>query len=415
MTLTMTRNPADEILHVLLATEEGRQDPYLLYKALRDIAPLFRSELDGHWYASRYDDCKAILVAPQAGRGPGMVTRYGQNPALAERFTRRSRMTMIMQNPPEHTRLRGVVSRAFTPRRVAGLGERIHALLDPMLDQMAEAGEVDFMAALAFRLPVAVIGELVGVPVEEREQFRELVRITNRASEVGATTADLEAADRAAEYQDAYFADLVARKRCEPDDGLLSALIEIRDSGGPLSEEEMVGTGRLLFGAGFVTTTNLIGNGMVSFFRHPGEMARFWADPHGLAATAVDEILRYESVVQTNGRWVMEPLELGPEGYTEKIDSGEVVIPLVGGANRDPERFPNPERFDVARRGEMPLSFGWGIHHCLGAPLARLEAQTVFTRLAERFSRIEPAGRIPRFNTTFLRGVPSLPVRVTPR
>ncbi|MDQ1499238.1 MAG: hypothetical protein QOI86_2578 [Actinomycetota bacterium] len=420
MTITTSRatrhlSPADEILHVLLGTEAGRQDPYLLYRALRDIAPLFRSELDGHWYASRYDDCKAILVDPRAGRGPGMVTRYGQNPALAERLSRRMKMTMIMQNPPEHTRLRGVVSRAFTPRRVAGLGERILALLDPMLDRMAEAGEVDFMAALAFLLPVSVIGELVGVPAEEREQFRELVRITNRASEVGATTADLEAADRAIEYQDAYFADLVARKRKEPDDALLSALIEIHDSGGPLSEQEMVATGRLLFGAGFVTTTNLIGNGMVTFFRHPGEMARFWADPHGLAVTAVDEILRYESVVQTNGRWVFEPMELGPETETEKIDSGEVVIPLVGGANRDPERFPDPERFDVARKGEMPLSFGWGIHHCLGAPLARLEAQTVFTRLAERFARIELAGPIPRFSTTFLRGVPTLPVRLTPR
>ncbi|HEY4408443.1 MAG TPA: cytochrome P450 [Acidimicrobiia bacterium] len=411
MTITTTRSPADEILHVLLGTEEGREDPYLLYRALRDIAPLFRSELDGHWYASRYDDCKAILVDPRAGRGPGMVVRYGQNPALAERFNRRSKMTMIMQNPPEHTRLRGVVSRAFTPRRVAGLEDRIKALLDPMLDHMAEAGEVDFMAVLAFRLPVSVIGELVGVPEAEREQFRDLVRRVNLASEVGATAADLEDADRATEYQDAYFADLVARKRREPDDALLSALIEIRDSGGPLSEAEMVATGRLLFGAGFVTTTNLIGNGMVTFFRHHGEMARFWADPHNLAATAVDEILRYESVVQTNGRWVFEPMELGDE----KIDGGEVVIPLVGGANRDPERFGDPERFDVARRGEMPLSFGWGVHHCLGAPLARLEAQIVFTRLAERFARIEPAGPIPRFKTTFLRGVPSLPVRVTPR
>ncbi|HYH48551.1 MAG TPA: cytochrome P450, partial [Acidimicrobiia bacterium] len=129
MAITSIRSPADEILHVLLGTEEGRENPYLLYKALRDIAPLFRSELDGNWYASRYDDCKAILVEPRAGRGPGMVTRYGQNPALAQRFARRMKMTMIMQNPPEHTRLRGVVSRAFTPRRIAGLEERIGALL----------------------------------------------------------------------------------------------------------------------------------------------------------------------------------------------------------------------------------------------------------------------------------------------
>ena len=136
-----------------------------------------------------------------------MISRYGQNPALAARFRRRMRMTMIMHDPPEHTRLRGVVSRAFTPRRVAGLGDRIVALLEPMLDRMADEGDVDFMAVLAFRLPVAVIGELVGVPPEEREQFRDLVRITNRASEIGATTADLEAADRAIEYHHDFFAD----------------------------------------------------------------------------------------------------------------------------------------------------------------------------------------------------------------
>jgi cytochrome P450 len=406
---TITR--ADEILDRLFCTEAGRQDPYPLYRELRDTAPLYRSGLDGHWYASRYDDCKAVLVDPRCGRrADGLLTRHGQNPAVVERFRRRTRHTMLLQNPPEHTRLRGLVNRAFTPRRIAGLAGRIAELAGPMLDEMAEAGEVDLMAALAFRLPVHVIGELVGVPPADREQFRALTLANQAAMEPGAPPEAMEAADRAADDMEAYFHALVADKREEPQDDLLSALIELRDAGGPLSEEEMVATARLLFGAGFVTTTNLIGNGMVTFFHHPDEMARLWADPD-LAATAVDEVLRYESPVQANGRAVLETTELG--GVV--LEAGDTVIPLIGGANRDPARFTDPERFDIGRREEMPLSFGWGIHHCLGAPLARLEGQIVFTKFVERFSRMEPAGPEPPWNTAFLRGVDTLPVRVTRR
>jgi len=215
---------------------------------------------------------------------------------------------------------------------------------------------------------------------------------------------------RAADYQDAYFRELVTHKRKDPADDLLSALIELRDAGGPLSEEEMVATARLLFGAGFVTTTNLIGNGMLTFFRHPGEMERLWRDP-GLAGSAVDEVLRYESPVQANGRAVFETMEVGGQ----VLNAGDSVIPLIGGANRDPARFTDPERFDIGRREEMPLSFGWGIHHCLGAPLARLEGQVVFTRFVERFSAMELAGPEPPWNMAFLRGLDTLPVRVTPR
>jgi cytochrome P450 len=407
----VTLDRADQVLHRLLGTEEGRQDPYPHYRELRAIAPFYKSGLDGLWYASRYDDCKAVLVDPRCGRAEGrMVTRHGANPAMTQRFVRRMRHTMLLQNPPEHTRLRGLVSRAFTPRRIAELRPRIAELLDPLLDHMAEAREVDVMEVLAFRLPVTVIGELVGVPADEREQFRALVHATQAAAEPDAPPEVLAAADRAADYQDAYFSDLVARRRAEPTDDLLSALIEARDSGGPLSEEEMVATARLLFGAGFVTTTNLIGNGLLTFFRHPGEMDRLWADP-GLAATTVDEVLRYESPVQSNGRTVFETMEVA--GQT--LEAGDSVIPLVGGANRDPARFTDPERFDIGRREEMPLSFGWGIHHCLGAPLARLEGQVVFTRFVERFASMELAGPEPRWTTSFLRGVETLPVRVTPR
>jgi cytochrome P450 len=408
---TVTLDRADEVLHRLLGTEEGRQDPYPHYRELRQIAPFYKSGLDGLWYASRYDDCKAVLVDPRCGRSQGrLLNRHGTNPAMNERFVRRMRHTMLLQNPPEHTRLRGLVSRAFTPRRVAELRPRIVELLDPLLDHMAEAREVDVMKVLAFRLPVAVIGELVGVPPEDREQFREVGRTLQAASEPDAPPELLAAADRAAEHQEAYFFELVARRRAEPTGDLLSALIELRDAGGPLSEEEMVATARLLFGAGFVTTTNLIGNGLLTFFRHPGEMRRLWENPE-LATTAVDEILRYESPIQSNGRTVFETMEVAGQ----RLEPGDSVITLVGGANRDPLRFTDPERFDIGRREEMPLSFGWGIHHCLGAPLARLEGQVVFSRFVDRFASMELAGPEPRWNTSFLRGLDTLPVRVTPR
>ncbi len=172
----------------------------------------------------------------------------------------------------------------------------------------------------------------------------------------------------------------------------------------------MVSTARLLFGAGFVTTTNLIGNAMLTLFRHPDEMARLWRDP-SLATTAVEEVLRFESIVQSNGREVLATTELAGQ----LLLPGDFVVTLIGGANRDPARFTDPERFDIGRTEEVPLSFGWGVHHCLGAPLARLEGKLVLTAFAERFASMELAGPEPPWSRSFLRGVGNLPVRVTPR
>lgn len=409
--LSTTLAQADEILDRLMTTGEGLADPYPLYRELRELAPLYRSGWDGLWYASRYDDCKAILLDPLAGRPPGGVRhRHGMNPAFAERFRRQQRHNMLTANPPEHTRLRAPVSRAFTARRIEGLRPRITERVDAICDQMAQAGEVDLMAVLAFSLPVAVIGDLVGVPLDEPERFRELIRITQAAAEPDATPEMQLAAERALDAQEAYFVDLVAHKRRHPAEDLLSDLIAQRDAGGPLSEEEMVSTARLLFGAGFVTTTNLIGNAMVTFFRHPDQKHRLWRDP-SLAAGAVEEVLRYESIVQSNGREVLQRTELSGQ----VLEPGEFVVTLIGGANRDPARFRDPEHFDITRSEETPLSFGWGVHHCLGAPLARLEGTIVLTRLAQRFAAIEPVGPEPPWTRSFLRGKANLPVRVTPR
>jgi cytochrome P450 len=267
------------------------------------------------------------------------------------------------------------------------------------------------MGELAFPLPVAVIGELVGVPPDQRERFRPLVRDGMFADGAEPSDEELERAERSFEELEAFFTDLIARRRAHPAQDLLSDLIRVRDEeDGRLSEDELMATAFLLFLAGFVTTTNLIGNGLLALLRHPREMERLW-DDGSLVASAVEEMLRYDSPVQMIGRDVLQASEL--EGVA--LAPGQTVVGLLGAANRDPERFADPDRFDVGRADNHPLSFGLGIHHCLGAPLARAEGQIVFGRLRERFAGIELLDPEPQVVGGFLRGLRSLRVRVTRR
>ena len=403
----------DELLERLLVSEDGHHDPYPLYRAVREAAPVHRSELDGVWYLSGYAGCQRVLIHPGAGRAPSGDGRrpFFISKVASRRFNQRQRRTMLTANPPEHTRLRGLANRAFTARRVENLRARITELVDAHLDAVMEAAEVDVMSALAFRLPVAVIGELVGVPESERDWFRSALNDVLAAGQADADWVAIDKGEQADLAMETFFADLAADRRAEPQDDLLSALVEARDGSDRMSEMELINTASLLFGAGFVTTTNLIGNGLLALLRNPEEMARLWDDP-GLATTTVDEILRYDSPVQINGRFLFEPIEV--DGTT--IGAGESVITLTGGANRDPARFPDPERFDAGREDNHPLSFGWGIHHCLGAPLARLEGQIVFTRMAERLAAVELLDDDPpRQAGFFLRGLSELPVRVKAR
>jgi cytochrome P450 len=408
MTATAT---ADDLLRAL-SGPESRADPYPLYRRLREIAPLHRFDLDGQWYASRYEDCWQVLTNPCWGQQPETNPRFlGLSEEGAERFSRSQGASLIGQNPPEHTRLRSLVSQAFTRRRVQELEPRIVELIEPMLDAMAQAGEVDVMADLAFPLPVAVIGELVGVPAGEREAFRGWVQDVTVAAEVSASPEALKAAEQAYTLMETYFVDLVARRRTEPTDDLLSGLIAARDSGGRLSEEELVAMAVLLFLAGFATTSHLIGSGLLALLRHPVEFDRLWDDP-SLAPSAVEEMLRWEPSLPVAVRTAFEPIELGGQ----LIQTGETVIILLGAANRDPARFPEPERFDIGRAENPHLSFAAGIHYCLGAPLARLEGQIAFSRLIERFRHIELADDDPPWtNSSKLRGLDALPVRLQPR
>jgi cytochrome P450 len=385
-----------------LTTLTGREDPYPRYDRLRAIAPLIRAE-DGALVVTRYADCATVVRDGRLGHmPPDMLAFVGlpdwaEHPALRQFFT-----SMLAQNPPDHTRLRRLVSSTFTARRVQSLRPAIEAMVAGLLDDLAgetgPAGETDFVERFAFPLPVNVIGELLGVPAADRAQFQTLVRDWSQVLDV-ITPEVLARADPAATVIREYLAGLAAERRAAPRDDLISALVAAEAGGDRLTEDELLTMAALLFGAGFETTTNLLANGLVALDRNPGQA---FGDP----VVAVEELLRYDSPVQIVSRVAYEDVELG--GTT--VAAGERVVAYLGAGNRDPERFAGPHRLDLARADNAPLSFGGGIHYCLGAPLARLEAQIAFPALLRRFPGIEIGTPVRRDSLT-LRGLTKLPVR----
>ena len=396
----------DALLLELIATPEGRADPYPRYAALRERAPVHRSTF-GIWTLTNYDDCQLLLRHPGVGKDfSSAMNSLGLSDADREaqdRF-RNDRSNMLVTDPPDHTRLRGLVTRAFTPRTVEKLRPRIITLVDELLDGFD--GETEVMNALAFPLPVTVIGDMLGVPVEDRPLLRPLVRSVSAILELAVSPEALaEAADADAKLG-RYFADLVADRRAHPRDDLLTKLIEAEDQGDQLTEHELISTVILLFAAGFETTTHLIGNGLLALLRNPGELARLRAD-RSLVRSAVEELLRYDSPVQIAARTTYEELPVGGQA----IPAGNLVLAMLGAANRDPARFHDPERLDVGRDEGAPMSFGGGIHFCLGAALARLEGQIVLDRLLDRFGTMELVGGPPTVRDSLtLRGLTDLRV-----
>lgn len=414
MTETDTADPAvnpDGLVMETLLTPEGRADPYPRYRQLRDVAPVHRSDLGAVWFLTRWADCNAVLRDPRLGKGDLNDDRRALfNPGLPPRQQTVMGNSMLFVNPPDHTRLRGLVSRGFTPRRMQDLEAHVGHMADVIVDRMTVEGDVDVMDALAFRLPVQVIGELVGVPPSDRDQFRTLVRASAAALEPGVTAEQVEDAEHAMAIMDDYFRSLIERRRADLEHDLVSALIAARDGEDRLSEDEMVATLILLFAAGFETTTNLIGNGLLCLLRNPDQFARLRAEPD-LVPSAVEEMLRFESPVQVDARTAFEPVEI--DGH--RVDTGETVVTFLGAANRDPAEFVDPERFNVTRDPNHPLSFAAGIHYCLGANLARLEGRVVFDRLVRRTADIQWLDDAPDWRgTLILRGVNHLHVRITP-
>ena len=313
--------------------------------------------------------------------------------------------SMLLANPPRHTRLRRLVSRSFTARRVQSLEDSVATLVDELVDGLAGGG--DFVERFAFPLPVAVIGELLGVPEADRAGFQPLVRDWTRILDVFDLDA-LACANEAALALRAYLGDLVDERRRHPQDDLLSGLVtRAGDDGEVLDQDEAVTMAALLFSAGFETTTHLLGNGLVALLEHPDQAALVRDDPEA-AATAAEELVRFDSSVQITNRVALADTEIAGVSVAE----GDRLVCYLGAANRDPAKFTDPDRLDVTRNEGGPLSFGGGIHYCLGAPLARLEVRLALPRLLARYRDLRLDGTPQRREGLTLRGYLSLPVAV---
>jgi pimeloyl-[acyl-carrier protein] synthase len=378
------------------------EDPYPLYHRLRAEDPVHQSPA-GMWVLSRYDDVAVALRDPRFGR-------RGFQELISARFGQAGfGPSMLLQDPPDHTRLRTLVSKAFTPRAVEGLRGQIQQMVDRLLDAVADGGEMDLIADLAYPLPAGVICEMLGVPAGDRDRFRQWSNDIARSFDAipfpdSEVIARANAAGRAI---GAYFQDLVAERRQAPRADLLSALIAVEEAGDRLSTEELFATVILLFLAGHETTANLIGNGMLALLRHPTELRRLLQDP-ALIDTAVEELLRYDSPVQRVSRITNEDVIIGDR----LIPTGSMVLALLGAANRDPAHFAEPDRLDLTRPDNRHVAFGSGIHFCLGAPLARLEGRIAIGSLLRRWPRLALATDQVQWRQTFtLRGLMALPAR----
>lgn len=411
----------DQLFGQIFFTPDGYADPIPFYQSFLSEVPVHVSGFGGA-ILSRYDDSRTVLRDPRFGNGeagPGSAFSSDTSEAgeyRREMFERRKEsrpQSMLGLDPPDHTRQRSLVSRAFTPRTVEKLRPRIAELVDGCLDNLAEAGTGDAMELLALPLPVAVISEMLGVPHSDWPTIRDQVTDLVASLEPSASLEELKKADEASTVLWHYFTDLVETRRKDPEDDLLSALIAAADGEDKLSNDEILATAQLLFAAGAETTTNLVGNGLHQLLNHPEQLDKLFANPD-LVPSLVEEILRYDSPVQLDGRACLEPAEVA--GL--KFDVGDRVLTLLGAANHDPAKYDKPDDFDIARyHGPNPaepvMSFGSGIHYCLGANLAKVEGQEVFAGLLRRFSTIEDAGDRVYRNRLVLRGLEVCPITVT--
>jgi pimeloyl-[acyl-carrier protein] synthase len=383
-------------------------DPYPIYARLQRFAPLFFAPVLDSWLVTRYADIVTALTDPRFIKRP-LATSGQVLPELAPEYAHLPSLEppMLLTDPPDHTRMRSLVNRAFTPRVVEGLRPNIEQIANTLLDPVVAHGGADLMAAFAFPLPATVIAELLGVPPADRDRFQgwsrriatTLDRTLSVATRQDGHHAELELLD--------YFAQLVAVRRRERRDDLIGRLIESEEEGTRLSAGELLSTCLLLLIAGHETTMNLIGSGVVALLQHPDQRALLQAQAEA-PPPAVDELLRFTSPVQWDRRVAAEPIELG--GKT--IAAGQAVTMVLAAANRDPAIFAEPDRLDLARRPNPHLAFGRGIHYCLGAGLARLEGQIAFGALLRRMPtlRLDPDAPLAWNGNLAIRGPRTLPV-----
>jgi cytochrome P450 len=375
-------------------------DPYPVYRHLRDHAPVYWSAEAHSWVLSRYDDVSAALADPTTYSSASGVYPTPPGVDMTDLFL----PMLVMSDPPRHTQLRQLVSKAFTPRRIAALEPTIQTVVDDLLDRTPASGRWDFVSGFSGPLPAIVIADMLGVPREDHDRFRDwsttLVQSNPIRGEMGV---GMEAA--AALYD--YFATFLAERRAHPRDDLMTALVQAEVEGQRLSEDELLGFCLLLLVAGHETTTNLLSNGVVLLAEHPESRQLLTEEPE-LVAPAVEELLRYDSPIQGIGRTLTGPVEL----HGQRMEPGQSVLLLFGSANRDERAFRDAEVFDIGRRPERHVGLGRGIHFCLGASLARMESRIALHALLSRqgFRWDVDLYGADRLNSGPIRGYSSLPV-----
>jgi cytochrome P450 len=388
-----------------------RIDPYTVYARLRAEGPVYRAPWGGFVF-SHYAPCEALLRDARSSSDfrnsdafRAFVEQQGGN--ADEGFIGGTRPFLFL-DPPDHTRLRGLVNKAFTPRTVEGLRSRIQEIVNELLDRAERKGTLEVVEDFAYLVPVQVICEMMGVPLSDHPLFQDWSRELARSldPEEFLPPEVLERRQRAVESFGEYFSNLIEQRRSQPSDDLLSALIAAEEAGDKLSSLELLATCILLLVAGHETTVNLIGNGTLALLRHPDQLALLRADP-SLARSAVEEFLRYDPPVQFTGRVALEDITIGEV----TIPKGQQAVILLASANRDPDVFTEPDRLDIARAENRHLSFGHGIHYCVGAPLARLEAEIALGTLVQRFPEMRLLTEAPAYKENIvLRGLASLPI-----
>ncbi|MCC7360633.1 MAG: cytochrome P450 [Anaerolineales bacterium] len=407
----MTNPAANPLSLSNLLRPEVRADPYPFYRTLRTEDPVHWDEALGFWVLTRYADVARAFQDPRFSRAQGLMAGFHRLPAaeqqIAEPVYHAFSQAMPYADPPYHTRLRGLVNKSFTPRVVERMRPVIQRVINDLLDSAAAMGGMDVIPDLAYPLPIIVIAELLGLPVEDRQRFKTWSADAFAVLGVVRHSPDLmaSAARSMAEMSD-YILALSHERRLRPQEDLLTALATVAEAGDRLTHGELVANVSILLAAGHETTSNVIGNGLLALLCHPDQLQRLRDNP-ALAESAVNEVMRYDNAVQVVYRSTVDEVDFGDR----RIGPGQLVNMVVGAANRDPERFSSPDVFDITRDEGKHVGFGLGIHFCIGAPLARLEIQMAFTSLLQRFPNLRLAAETLEWQAhpTF-RGLRSLPV-----
>lgn len=391
------------------------ENPYSLYEQIRNAGPLL--PLGPNLYVTgRFSVIDALLRDRRMGKTylQSVQARYGEAATQDPVFQALSR-TFLMMNPPAHTRLRALLMQAFNRRQVEGLAQIVETTTRSLLDRIGNKGEFDLIADFALPLPVEIICRLLDIPVEDGVKLGGAAsRLASAMDLAPLNESHLAEANTAARTLEAYFRDIVAQRRAQPGDDLVSSLLGVEDDGATLTEAEIISNVILLFVAGHETTSNMIGNTMIALFRAPDELQRLkdGLGDRALVSRAVAECLRYDGAVQMVVRTAFEDVTLD-DGSGVTVPRGSIVFMLVGAANRDPDAFSDPDRLDLARNGTPSLSFGGGIHYCLGARLAILELESAIAGVLSRFPALAPVDldQLQWHRRNNLRGVQSLRVR----